>query len=69
MTAICDVFIALISERVYKHAWPQEEALVYIKGQSGTQFEPDLVKIFLPLIRENQTAKDVLAKLEINNTG
>jgi putative two-component system response regulator len=69
MAAICDVFIALISERPYKRAWSQEEALVYIEGKSGTQFEPDLVNIFLPLVQENQTAQEVLAMLEINNSG
>lgn len=69
IAAICDVFIALISERSYKHAWPQEEALAYIESKSGTQFAPDLVNIFLPLVRSNQEVILVLPVPEFYNSG
>lgn len=47
ITAICDVFDALSSDRVYKKAWSIEETLEYIKKESGVAFEPKLVELFL----------------------
>lgn len=43
---IVDVYDALRSVRSYKLAWPHEECLNYIKGESGKLFDPDLVAIF-----------------------
>ena len=45
--AIADVYDALISERCYKDAIPPEEAFDAIKLESGTHFDPALVKVFL----------------------
>jgi len=47
ITAIADVFDALSNERVYKKAWSIEDALDYLKEQSGLAFDPRLVEIFL----------------------
>jgi HD-GYP domain-containing protein (c-di-GMP phosphodiesterase class II) len=47
LTAVCDVFDALISERPYKSAWPLDEALSEIKRQSGRHFDPELVRVFV----------------------
>lgn len=47
IAAICDVFDALISERPYKKAWPAEEALKFMREQSGKHFDPALVEHFL----------------------
>lgn len=47
--AIVDVFDALTHERPYKSAWTVGEALIEIEKQSGTQFDPDLVRAFLKL--------------------
>lgn len=52
ITSICDVFIALVSKRVYKSAWTLNESLEYIQNQAGTQFDPKLVKGFVSLIRK-----------------
>ncbi len=43
IVALADVFDALTSERPYKEAWSVEETLVYIRGQKGRHFDPDLV--------------------------
>lgn len=48
--SISDVFTALVSPRPYKEAWPPCEAVAYIKQQSGTQFSPELVGVFLSLV-------------------
>ena len=45
--AIIDVYMALITARVYKDAIPHEEAIEIISAGSGTQFDPELVKLFL----------------------
>jgi putative two-component system response regulator len=50
IVTIADVFDALISERPYKHAWPVEEAIVYIRAQSGIAFDPNLVDRFIELL-------------------
>lgn len=47
--AICDVYDALISRRVYKAPVPHDEACDIIRGERGRQFDPDLVDIFLDL--------------------
>jgi putative two-component system response regulator len=45
--ALADVFDALVHKRQYKHAWSVEDAVDYIKQQSGTHFDPTLVNIFI----------------------
>jgi putative two-component system response regulator len=45
--AIADVYDALVSDRPYKTAYTHEEAVEIIRKESGTQFDPDLVEIFI----------------------
>ena len=45
--AIADVFDALVSKRCYKEPMSVEEAFKTIEEESGTHFDPDLVKVFL----------------------
>lgn len=46
LMAVADVYDALISRRVYKDAFPHEQAVaIVIKGR-GTHFDPDLVDAF-----------------------
>ena len=46
ITAICDVFDALTSERPYKKPWTTEKAIALINEQSGFHFDPKLVGLF-----------------------
>ena len=41
------MYDALASRRVYKESWSPQEILDTIRAQSGLQFDPELVKIFL----------------------
>lgn len=52
ITALADVYDALVNERPYKHAWPVEDAIAYIKEQSGKHFDPTLVAHFVTLLPE-----------------
>jgi putative two-component system response regulator len=52
ITAIADVFDALTSDRPYKEGWPIEEAVNFIKEQSGSHFDPKLVDKFLECLGE-----------------
>ena len=49
ITALSDVFDALVSQRCYKEMWPVEEALDTIRKESGRHFDPELVKCFLDI--------------------
>ena len=49
IVAIADVYDALSSPRVYKPAFPHEECVEMISNGAGTQFDPDLVEVFLSI--------------------
>ncbi len=44
--AVVDVWDALTSNRPYRHAWPEHQALEYISRESGRHFDPQVVKAF-----------------------
>jgi len=47
IVAIADVFDALTTVRPYKPAWEIDDALAYVKEQSGKHFDPDFARLFL----------------------
>jgi HD-GYP domain-containing protein (c-di-GMP phosphodiesterase class II) len=47
IVSIADVFDALSSKRVYKDAWDEDKVLDVIREGAGTQFDPELVEVFL----------------------
>ena len=47
IVALADVFDALTSNRSYRKEYGFRQALTIIKEQSGTHFDPDVVKAFL----------------------
>lgn len=49
ITALADVYDALISKRVYKDAWAEEDVLAEIVKARGTQFDPEVVDAFLEI--------------------
>jgi putative two-component system response regulator len=50
--AIADVWDALTSDRPYRPAWSQEQALAYIREQSGKHFDPQVVELFFNVLQE-----------------
>ncbi|MDR2692674.1 MAG: response regulator [Chitinispirillales bacterium] len=45
--AVADVYDALVSDRPYKKAFSDEEAVNIISGDSGKHFDPKIVEVFL----------------------
>jgi len=42
--AVCDVYDALISKRVYRDAWSEQEAIDYLRAETGTAFDDRCVE-------------------------
>lgn len=49
ITAIADVYDALMSERVYKNAWTADRALQHLRQEAGSHFDPDLIHDFMEI--------------------
>lgn len=49
--AVVDVWDVLRSDRPYRKAWQDRKAIEYIKEQSGSHFDPNVVEAFLKYIR------------------
>ena len=47
LMAIADVYDTLVQARPYRPAYSHDEAVEIIKGESGSHFDPGLVKLFL----------------------
>lgn len=58
IVSIADVYDALRSFRSYKRSWTHEETVEYIANGAGTQFDPDLVRIFLDLSDEFEAVSE-----------
>ena len=71
--AIADSYDAMISERGYKGKKSAEEAIEELEVCSGTQFDPELVRLFIKIRQEAITPEmeldDILlgGPSEINN--
>jgi putative two-component system response regulator len=52
ITAVADVFDALTSERPYKKAFSNKDALSIMKEKRGKHFEPQLVDLFMDSLDE-----------------
>ena len=47
--AIADVYEAMRSKRCYKEPIPKDEVIQHIKENAGTQFDPELAKLFVEM--------------------
>ena len=51
IVAVADVFDALLSDRPYKKAWTLSQAVSAIEEGKGTQFDPQIVDVFLEIVK------------------
>ena len=61
---VCDVYDALRTNRPYREAWPQEKALTYLEDRAGVEFDPELVKTFVRMMRQWEPRLAVLTDEE-----
>ena len=51
--AVADAFDAITSDRVYRESRSVSEALAVLVGASGGQFDPELVVVFVKVMKKN----------------
>jgi HD-GYP domain-containing protein (c-di-GMP phosphodiesterase class II) len=52
--AVVDIWDALLYERVYRDAWPEDKVIEYLKSTAGIELDPAIVETFLELIEEQR---------------
>lgn len=55
--SVADAFEAMIAKKPYRRAKSIEQAVEEIKRNSGTQFDPDIVRVFLKIIKRTKRTK------------
>ena len=50
--AVADVYDALTSDRPYRKGWEPAATIAYIRAESGSHFDPQIVEIFLKMMSE-----------------
>jgi len=53
---VCDVYDALVSDRVYRVAWTRAQALEQLRRESGTAFDPSCVQALEAVVGREQPA-------------
>lgn len=64
IVAIADVFDALTSQRPYKPAWSIDDAVAFIRKESGKHFDPQVVTAFLDNLPQILQIRDRWADAE-----
>jgi response regulator RpfG family c-di-GMP phosphodiesterase len=52
IVGLVDVFDALSTRRIYKEPWSDEQIIEYIDSHKGSQFDPELVDLFMANLDE-----------------
>lgn len=61
IVAVLDVYDALIHDRVYRPALPEDDALAIIAQGRGTHFAPEIYDAFLAVLPELRTIREELS--------
>jgi len=64
IVAVCDVYDALVNDRVYRAALPEPEALAIIQDGRGSHFDPAILDLFLERLPEIRTIREKFADRE-----
>ena len=57
--AVCDVYDALVSPRVYRGAWSSGRALALLREESGTAFDPRCVAALVSVVSRDRVAASI----------
>jgi HD-GYP domain-containing protein (c-di-GMP phosphodiesterase class II) len=66
--AVCDVYDALISKRVYRDAWSEQNAIDYLRAESGTAFDERCVEALARVVRREPVRATVPAPTFVEAT-
>jgi len=66
ITAIADVYDALVNRRVYKPAFPEEKAVAIMYEGSGKHFDPYIIEAFMDLREEFKRIHENFHDGEVN---
>ncbi|MCX6558140.1 MAG: response regulator [Candidatus Aminicenantes bacterium] len=58
IVAVCDVYDALVNDRVYRPALPEDKALAIMKEGRSTHFDPRILDIFLDQLPQIHAIRD-----------
>jgi putative nucleotidyltransferase with HDIG domain len=47
---VCDVYDALVSDRVYRPGWPVRDALAHLRAEAGKTFDPQCVEMLAEVV-------------------
>jgi putative nucleotidyltransferase with HDIG domain len=64
--AVCDVYDALISSRVYRPAWTHQEAMALLREQVGTAFDARCVNALAEVLDREAGREDELERARAN---
>jgi len=64
IVGLVDVFDALGSARSYKQPWTDEQIIEYLISKKGTQFDPELIDLFMQNIDDIFTIRNQLQDLK-----
>ena len=65
IVSVCDVFDALTAERLYKKGWSIEDTYNEIITNSGKQFDPKVVKLFIQNFDKFKEVRDKIPDMKI----
>jgi putative two-component system response regulator len=64
--AIADVYDALVSERPYKKPFTHEQAVEIIEANSGSHFDPKIVKVFMNIAEKFEAVLKKHTRQQLN---
>lgn len=67
IAALCDVYDSLRSERPYKAPYSHEQAVAIILAESGSHFDPKIVRAFKALSEQFEQVWNKLQVSALNN--
>jgi len=55
---VADVYDALLSKRVYKEAWTEEDTFKVLRENAGSQFDPEIIDVFFAAVEAMRSIRE-----------